>query len=436
MDLKSQVNHLSDAVEEKIIGYRRDFHKYAESAWTEFRTSSLIAQRLEELGYEVHVGREIIKESDRMGLPSDEELEAHYQRALAQGANVKYAEKMRGGFTGAVGILRNGDGPVIGMRFDIDAVDMDESKDPNHRPTKEGFASVNPKAMHSCGHDGHASIGLGVAEVLMQLKDQIKGTIKLVFQPAEEGVRGAKAIVGAGVVDDVNFMLGSHLGSGTETGIITCGRGNFLATDKFDAFITGAPAHAGGAPQKGKNALVAAATAVLNLYAIPRHSDGPTRVNIGRLNAGTGRNVIAPSAHLAVETRGQTTELSKYMYDYAIRVLKTAAEMHDCKLEIKAMGGAQSGDSDQALAERVAKAANELGCYKTVSLERQKGGGSEDYTYMMTRVQQNGGLATFMGIGADLGGWAHHVAEFDFDEKALAGGVKLFVMTALNIINE
>ncbi len=103
-----------------------------------------------------------------------------------------------------VGILENGSGPVVGLRFDIDAVDINECQDPGHRPVREGFVSINDDAAHACGHDGHAAVGLGVAEVLMAVRDEIEGTVKLVFQPAEEGVRGAKAMVSAGVVDDVD----------------------------------------------------------------------------------------------------------------------------------------------------------------------------------------------------------------------------------------
>lgn len=430
----SQVLECADALKEKLITYRRDFHKYAESAWTEFRTSSLIAGRLEALGYEIHYGQEIHSAQDRMGMPSPQVLENQYQRAIAQGADMNYLPEMRGGFTGVIGVIKNGDGPVIALRFDIDGVEMNESKQSGHRPFDEGFISVNPGATHSCGHDGHASIGLGVAEILMNHKAQIRGTIKLIFQAAEEGVRGAKSLVMAGVVDDVDYLLSAHLESGVKTGKLTCARSNFLATQKFDAEFVGAPAHAGGAPQKGKNALVAAATAVMNLYAIPRHSQGSTRINIGRLVAGTGRNVIAPKAYLAVETRGETTALSEYMYQQAIRIMKSAAKMHDCQLILKAMGEAKSGISDLILAQHIYDLSHKSHIFNEVYLESFTNLGSEDYTYMMARVQEKGGLATFLGLGADLGGWAHHTAEFDINEDALVNGVKVFALSTLSLL--
>ncbi len=430
----TRIEQIVNALEPQLIEQRRDFHKYAESGWTEFRTASLIARKLHDLGFEVKLGRDVVREADRMGVPDEATLEKHYQRAREQGADPEFLPALRGGFTGVVGILRCGEGPVIGMRFDIDAVDMTESQSPEHRPVREGFASVNPEAMHSCGHDGHASIGLGVAAALVELKDQLRGTVKLVFQPAEEGVRGAKAVVGSGILDDVQYMFAAHLGSGSPTGSVAGGRGSFLATSKFDAFITGAPAHAGGKPEGGHNALLAAATAAINLYAIPRHSQGATRINVGRLQAGTGRNVIPAQAHLAIETRGYTSELEQHMYNYAVRILENAAAMHGCTLEVRAMGGAISGKSDIELADRTRRIAQRISDFTHVHPGLSGGGGSEDYTYMMARVQANGGQATFISIGADINGAGHHTAEFDFDERAMRGAVKLFVASALDIM--
>ncbi|MFN2284862.1 MAG: amidohydrolase, partial [Anaerolineae bacterium] len=291
-----RINGLAEALASKLVIYRRDFHRYAESGWMEFRTASLVARRLAELGFDVCVGREVMCDEARMGLPEPKTLNAAWERAVAQGGDPAYLEALREGFTGVVGVLRNGDGPTVGLRFDMDALDIQESAAETHRPAREGFASVNDGVAHACGHDGHTALGLGVAELLMVLRDAFRGTVKLIFQPAEEGVRGAKSMVEAGVVDDVNYLLGLHLYSRWNLGEIECSRSNFLATSKFDALIKGEPAHAGGDPQAGKNALLAAATAVLNLYAIPHHRLGATRINVGKLIAGEGRNVICPEA--------------------------------------------------------------------------------------------------------------------------------------------
>jgi len=429
-----RIDALTDAMAPKLVAYRRDFHRYAESGWLEFRTASLVARRLADLGFEVQVGRDVMRDEARMGLPELATLDAAWERALAQGGDPVYLKALAGGFTGVVGVFRNGDGPTVGLRFDMDALALQESAAETHRPAREGFASVNAGAAHACGHDGHTALGLGVAEVSMVLRDSFRGTVKLIFQPAEEGVRGAKSMVEAGVVDDVDVLLGLHLYGRWNLGEIECSRSNFLATSKFDALIKGEPAHAGGDPQAGRNALLAAATAVLNLYAIPRHRQGATRINVGKLIAGEGRNVICPEARLVIETRGATTELNDYMVERATRVLTSAAAMYDCAVDVIAMGSAPLAESDKALGERVEAVALSIGGFSLHPSEN--GGGSEDYTYMMRRVQERGGLATHIGLGADIGAGGHHTATFDFDERALVEAVKLLSAVTLDVLEK
>ena len=428
-----RISECAEALVPKLMAYRRDFHRYAESGWMEFRTASLVARYLASLGFDVRVGREVICDAARMGLPEQKILDAVWERAASYGGDPAYLEASKGGFTGVVGVLKNGDGPTVGLRFDMDALDIQESSAETHRPACEGFASVSDGVAHACGHDGHTALGLGIAELLMALRDTFQGTVKLIFQPSEEGVRGAKSMVEAGVVDDVNYLLGLHLYSRWNLGEIECARSNFLATSKFDAIIKGEPAHAGGDPQAGKNALLAAATAVLNLYAIPRHRQGATRINVGKLVAGEGRNVICPEARLVIETRGATTELNDYMVERATRVLTSAAAMYDCTLDIVAMGGAQSATSDVDLASRVEKIAFDLGF---VRHPPEAGGGSEDYTYMMRRVQERGGLATHIGLGAGIDAGGHHTATFDFDERALVDAVKLLSAVTVDVLKK
>lgn len=416
------------AAAEKLTAIRRDFHKHAETGWMEMRTASLIARRLTDLGYEVLVGSEVCKDDARMGVPDEATLQMGYERAKAQGADPEFLEKVKGGFTGVIGILRAGEGPVYGMRFDIDALGVFESKEETHRPAKEGFASVNEGSMHACGHDGHAAIGLGVAEVLMQYKEEVHGTVKLIFQPAEEGVRGAKSIVAAGHLDDVDILLGSHVtdsraAKGEDADIIP-GAGGSLATTKLDAIFHGQAAHAGGVPERGVNAMLAMATAVLNLQAIPRHSGGATRINVGRVVAGSGRNVIPDIATMELEIRGQTTELNEYMENYARRVLQSAADMHGCTVEIKLMGATGSLESSEPLMYALQEAAPASGLRST-SFVYSTSGGSEDFAYMMNCVQGHGGQATFIRVLGETAGPGHS-RTFDFDESILLKGVRAF----------
>ena len=447
MDTSDRIERVKSAagrIEPQIIAYRRDLHRYAEPGWVEFRTASLVARRLLDLGYKVALGRDVLDGSSRMGLPTAEYLETHWQRARKQGADPDSIDALRGGFTGVVATLESGEGPTIALRFDMDALDVNEAQTPEHRPFREGFASVNENMMHACGHDAHTAIGLGVAEVLMQVRRSLRGTLKLIFQPAEEGVRGAKAMVAAGVVDGVDYLVGHHVRSGSSVGEIVPGMGGYAATTKFDAILTGAPAHAGGSPQRGSNALLAASTAILNLYAIPRHGGGMTRVNVGRIEAGTGRNVICPQAHLVAETRGATTELSEYMYARAVQILRAAADMHGCQLEIKLMGEAQTAHSSQELAERIERVAGETGSFRF--FPSANSGGSEDFSFMMRRVQDRGGLAVNIGIGADLNGigleaiegrdavLGAHTSHFDLDERALRVGVELLSCVTMDLM--
>ena len=410
-----------------LSAIRRDFHHHAETGWTEMRTASLIAARLAELGCEILIGRAVCDEEARMGVPSPEILQAAYERAKAEGGDPRYLEEVKDGFTGVIGIIRGTrPGPMIGMRFDIDALGVAESTDAPHVPACEGFCSMHSGEMHACGHDGHAAIGLGTAEILMRHRDEIRGSVKLIFQPAEEGVRGAKSIVAAGHLDDVDILLGSHITAlpQGENYDLVAGAGGSLATTKLDAFFTGRAAHAGGSPQNGNNAMLAMATAILNLHAIPRHSGGATRINVGRADAGTGRNVIPDRAKLELEIRGATTKLNQYMENYARRILTSAAEMHGCTVEMRLMGAADSLESSPALMEEIQALAPLCGLTPAKHL-RGHSGGSEDFAYMMNRVQENGGAAAFMQLMTPVAGPAHSPT-FDYDERVLVNGVRAF----------
>lgn len=430
-----EISDLAEAMAESLRIQRRDFHKYAESGWFEIRTSSIIARRLTDLGYEVLTGEEVCKKDSRMGVPPEEVLEGHYEKALSQGADREFAEKARRGMTGVIGILRCGEGPVVGMRFDIDALGVFESESQEHLPVREGFASVNTGMMHACGHDCHGVIGLGVAEVLMKLKDHLHGTVKLIFQPAEEGVRGAKAIVDHGHLDDVQYLLASHVRGEKDGADIIPGAHGSLATTKYDVVFKGVAAHAGGSPEEGKNVLLAASTAILNLYGIPRNSQGATRINVGTIHGGSGRNVIADEAKLEMEIRGETTRLNEYMREYALNIIKGAALMHGVDYEVKLMGAADSLTSSQPLMSRIRRVCQEELHLKVWDEDSMQSSGSEDVSYMMNCVQSHGGEASFMQLATRVTGKAHG-RTFDVGEDVLPKGVKVFSGVAYDIMKQ
>lgn len=417
----------------QLQAWRRDFHRYAESGWFEFRTATLVAEQLDRLGYRLQLGREVIKADARMGLPSAEALLAQEQRAREQGALEKWLPYFSGGFAGIVATLETGrPGPTIAYRVDMDALDLDELLQSAHLPFREGFASCNSGMMHACGHDGHTAIGLGLAHVFKRLEAQLSGTIKLIFQPAEEGTRGAKSMVEAGVVDDVDFFTATHIGTGVPAGELVCGSDSFMATSKLDVTFRGTAAHAGAKPEDGRNALLAAAQATLGLYAIPRHSEGASRINVGVLQAGSGRNVIADRALMKVETRGATNEINEFVYQQALNVIQGAAQMHGVTCDIALMGAAQSSKPTQPWVEYIQRQAQGISELRSVVQRREQAAGSEDATYMMERVKAHGGQASYVIFGTELSA-GHHNEKFDFNEQVMAVAVKTLATLALNL---
>lgn len=412
--------------------WRRDLHQFAESGWLEFRTATRVADALHQLGYRLQLGREVIDAEARMGLPDAETLKQQEARALQQGALPQWLSHFSGGFCGIVATLETGrPGPVMGFRVDMDALDLNESQAPDHLPQREGFASCNAGMMHACGHDGHTTIGLALARVLMAMKSQLSGTIKLIFQPAEEGVRGAKAMVAAGVVDDVDLFTAIHLGTGVPAGELVCGSDSFLATTKLDVHFTGVGAHAGGKPEEGRNALLAAAQATLGLHGLPQHSGGVARVNVGVLQAGTGRNVVADTALMKVETRGVSNQVNDDIYQQALRIIAGAAAMYGVEYEVKLMGAARSCTPTQPWVDFLHQQAEALGIFESVVDRKAQAAGSEDATYMMERVKQRGGQATYAIFGCELAA-GHHNAKFDFDEGVMGKAVQMLATLALN----
>ena len=431
--MQATIKQVAKKLEPQLIEWRRDFHRHPETGWTEFRTAGKVAARLKELGYTVKIGPEAVTAADMMGVPPVDQLARHMERAVAQGADAALIKGMTGGLTGVVADLRCGEGPTVAVRFDMDANDIDEVQDLSHRPRREGFASVNPGAMHACGHDGHVAIGLGVAEILAGLRSQLRGSVRLIFEPGEEGSRGARAMVSAGAVTGVDYILGGHIGfQAQKTGQLICATGKFLATTKYDVTYTGRPAHAGAAPEEGRNALLAAATAALNLHAISRHGQGATRITVGMLVAGQGRNIIPANALYKMETRGETSEIDEYMAAEARRIIVAAAQMYGVEYDMIQVGGTKSGESSPDMRDRVRQIAAGMDFFEDI-VDYAAFGATEDYSHFMSVVQQNGGSGTYFMIGADLAA-GHHNNHFDFDEAVLAPGVELTALAVAELL--
>jgi aminobenzoyl-glutamate utilization protein A len=424
------MNVQSTNFRDELVPLRRELHRHAEKGWEEFWTSAFVASKLDALGVTVLLGEDVIAPEAAMGRPSPEELEKARTRALGWGASPSLLEKI-GLFTGVVGILKaDCPGPVTAFRFDMDAVEVGESRDPEHRPLREGFAAPTrvwptPAATTAIPPSG-SSWRDGSAKTATP-----RGTFKFLFQPAEEGVRGGKSMTEKGLLDDVDVLLGLHLGVGMPSGAVGAGCGDFLCTTKSDAVFTGGAAHAGGAPNEGRNALLAAASAVLGLHAISPPRDGASRINVGVLQGGTGRNVIPPRAELKLETRGATAEIDGYVRTRAMDILKGAAISQGVALETRLAGGAIDASSHPELVDLVA--AKALGIEGIRRVERHgRISGSEDISWMMQRVHERGGRSCYFILGADTTA-GHHNERFDFDEEVLGPGVALLKELTLEV---
>jgi aminobenzoyl-glutamate utilization protein A len=405
---------------ERLTALRRELHRYPEPAWCEYWTTSRIVDELERIGVdELLVGPEPLAADARMAVPEEATLTEWHGRAREAGAREDVLARCEGGFTGALATVERGAGPTVALRVDIDALPISESDGETHAPTETGFRSANEGYMHACGHDAHAAIGVGVLEAVVE--SEFAGTFKCLFQPAEEVIGGGRAVAEAGVLDDVDHLLAVHVGLDHPTGEVVAGVNGFLAVRQFAAHFRGESAHAGGHPAAGRDAVQALATAVQNLHAIRRHEDGATRVNAGVVSGGTATNIVPEQATIEGEVRGETTELMEYMSERTDSVVEHAAGMHGCEGTVETIAEAPSAESDADLADVVYAVAEGVDGVDSVRHSAPLGG-SEDATFLMDRVQDHGGRASYVGIGTDHPG-GHHTPTFDVDERSLDIGV-------------
>jgi len=427
--MKQSVNNFSQAIAPyfaEAVQWRRQLHRNPQPAWLEFYSTGLVAEKLSGWGYKVLLGKEIIAADKRLVLPAEQTLEAEYQRALKAGIKEEFIAPARGGFTGVVGVLKGVQpGPTVAFRFDIDSLEILESSDSFHRPTAEGFASENKGYAHMCGHDAHTALGLLLARYFAENRANLRGTVKFIFQPNEENLGGAVAMVPMGVVEDVDYLFGCHVGLGLkETGQIGLNVIDWLAMNRFEVTYTGRAAHAAVRPDLGRNALLGACAAVMNLYAISRHGTGASRVNVGVMQSGTTWNIIPEKAWFRMETRGVTNEINEYMVGRAMDVLQGAAKMYDLGLEIKPGTSTVAAVNSPELIELGAKVTRSLPSVKEV-VPVCSTNGSEDMCVLMQVVQQRGGQAMEILLGTPIGG-GHHSNCFDVDERVLQNGAEFF----------
>ena len=421
----------------KFTEYRREFHKYPENGWREIRTSARIAEILTDMGYTCLMGPDVVNVDSVIHLvrPDEEEMAAVMKRAVEQGADPAFVEKTRG-IPGVIAELDTGkEGPVTAFRFDIDCLPYDEPKKEGYRPFDEDYASCNPESVHACGHDAHTAMGLGIAEGILKKKEEYRGKIRLIFQPAEETFCGAISIVDKGHLDDVDNFLAMHVALSAEnkplpSHTVACGCKDFLSDRHLDITFHGRAAHPCGASQEGKNALLAACSAALNLHAIAPHEQGLTRVNVGELRAGIAPNTIAPNAFMVVEYRGETPDICAYLEERVFEILDGSAKAYGMEYTYDDYGEVPAGKSDDAMMDVVRRAAVKVPWFEKIYFEGNVGG-TDDAAVMMTRVQKNGGKGAYIGIGTNTTQPVHN-AEFDMDEDCIDAAIDL----CLNALDE
>jgi len=414
---------MNEPIRDRLASVRRRFHRHPEPAWREFLTTATLVEEIRSIGVdELAVGPDAYDPADRMAVP-EADLGPWIERARDRGADADLLDRMSGGNTGAVAVLDRGEGPAIGLRVDIDGLFIEESTDADHDPVDEGFRSEIDGTMHACGHDVHMTWGLAVLEAIAE--SDFEGRLVVFFQPAEETGGGGHPMAEGAYADDLDYLLAVHVGLDHPTGEVVAGIEKPLAMAHLDATIEGTSAHAGKAPNEGDNAMHAMGAAIVNAYGIPRHADGMTRVNVGKAEAGTASNVIAERAHMEAEARGETTELMEFVKRRFERTVRAAATMHGCRGTVDVVSESPRADSDPELQALVSGVAEGVDGIDTV-LPAADFGASEDATFLMERVQEDGGLATYMIVGTDHP-TSHHTPTFDVDERSIRHGVDVLV---------
>ena len=382
--LKNLQSEIGESYGEKISALRRDIHREPELGFDTERTARKVLAALEGLPLEIETG-------------------------VAQ--------------NGVVATLKGGaDGPTIGLRADMDALPITED-------TGLDFASEIEGKMHACGHDGHTSMLVGAAHALCGMRDDLKGTVRFIFQPAEEGGGGGEVMVEEGVAEGLDSIFALHLWPGLPFGTVASKAGPIMAAaDAFEMEIKGTGGH-GAMPHLSADAVVIAAHVVTTLQTVVSREVDPVEpavLTVGQIGAGTAYNVIPEKARIGGTVRTLNEDLREKMPERIEALARGVAGgmRGDATLDYTFSYPVTRNDADAA-ATALNVAADLLGEEAVLELPNPSMG-AEDFAYFLQKVP---GAFIWLGVGEDVSGL--HTPQFAFDEKILPRGSALLTALAL-----
>ncbi|OBX25747.1 amidohydrolase [Gelidibacter algens] len=397
-----------NAIESKVIEWRRHFHEHPELSNQEFKTAEKIVAHLQSLGMEVQTGV---------------------------------------GKTGVVGLLKgNTPGKVVALRADIDALPVTERNDLPFKSTVTAeFMGIKTGVMHACGHDTHTAILMGVAEVLSKHKDKINGTIKFIFQPAEEGPPpgeegGAKLMIKEGVLENpkVDAIFGLHINSATPVGTIKYKSGGIMAAvERFVINVKGKQTH-GSQPWSGVDPILISAKIIDGLQTIVSRELNLTQeaavITVGKITSGVRFNIIPESAELIGTVRSLDADMKAQIIKRMTEMTETIAKAYGGEATITFENNTSITYNDPDLTAAMLPTLQKVAGTENVIITKAVTGG-EDFSYFQEVVP---GLYFFLG-GMTPGNtevFPHHTPDFVIDESGMLLGVKTMTQLALDYLNQ
>jgi len=380
--MKIKIREEIKNIKDEIYAIRRHFHRYPELSFKEFNTAETISEHLDKLGI-----------SHKKGV----------------------------GKTGVVGEITFGPGPTIALRADMDALPIQEENNLDYK-------SLNDGVMHACGHDGHMAILLGAANALSKNSKLKKGTVRFIFQPAEEGLGGAKYMIEDGCLDKVDEIYGLHLWNYQLYGEVGIKDGPVMASaDLFDIEVSGKGGH-GATPQGTVDAIVVASNLVTMLQTIVSRNTNPlesTVLSIGKIKGGHNFNIISDKVHMSGTTRSYTEENRKMIKQRMKEVVEGVSKSFGADIKLNYKDGYPPTVNHSSQVEKVLEAASSIVASGAKNPYLSMGG--EDFSYYL---QNKPGCFFFVGSAPnenEILSTPHHCSHFNIDERALLVGASVYL---------